>query len=126
MIQAWIKLSHCVKGAALSLLLVVFMAGLSATWDYGPLGVELSSAIFRIYGGKHMTRCHDNIVGLDAAILMHPKTWEASGHVDNFSDPLTDCKKCKMRYRTDHLVPEVLTTRKCPSCGGENDGISQF
>ncbi len=92
--------------------------GLSATWDYGPLGVELKRNIQNLWW-QEMTRCHDNIVGLDAAILMHPRSWEASGHIDNFSDPLIDCKGCKTRYRADHLAPEVVTSRKCPACGGE-------
>ncbi|MEM9424263.1 MAG: glycine--tRNA ligase, partial [Spirochaetota bacterium] len=92
--------------------------GLSATWDYGPLGVELKRNIQNLWW-QQMTRRYDNIVGLDAAILMHPHTWEASGHVDNFSDPLIDCKQCKTRYRADHLEPEVIASRKCPSCGGE-------
>ncbi|WGK69786.1 glycine--tRNA ligase [Candidatus Haliotispira prima] len=92
--------------------------GLSATWDYGPLGVELKRNIQNLWW-REMTRRHDNIVGLDAAILMHPRTWEASGHVDNFSDPLIDCKDCKARYRADHLEPEIVASRKCPACGGE-------
>ena len=92
--------------------------GLSATWDYGPLGVELKRNIQELWW-QEMTRRHDNIVGLDAAILMHPRTWEASGHVDNFNDPLIDCKECKTRYCADHLELKVLTARKCPACGGE-------
>ncbi len=92
--------------------------GLSATWDYGPLGVELKRNIHNLWWNQ-MTRHHENIIGLDAAILMHPRTWEASGHVDNFSDPLVDCKLCKTRYRADHLKPEIIARRKCPSCSGE-------
>ena len=92
--------------------------GLSATWDYGPLGIELKRNIQNLWW-QEMTRRHNDIVGLDAAILMHPRTWHASGHVDNFSDPLIDCKVCKARYRADHLEPEVVAARKCPACGGE-------
>ena len=66
-----------------------------------------------------MTQLHDNIVGLDAAILMHPRVWEASGHVANFSDPLVDCKQCKMRYRADNMDQDALAAKKCPACGGE-------
>ncbi len=99
--------------------------GLSATWDYGPLGTELKNNIQDIWW-KEMTRKHDNIVGLDAAIMMHPKTWEASGHVDNFSDPLVDCKKCKTRFREDKLSEEVISSRICPECGGELTEARQF
>ena len=99
--------------------------GLSATWDYGPLGTELKNNIQEIWW-KEMTRKHDNIVGLDAAIMMHPRTWEASGHVDNFSDPLVDCKKCKTRFREDKLSEEVISSRICPECGGELTEARQF
>ena len=77
--------------------------GLSAVYDYGPYGSELKKNI-RDYWWKSMTQLHDNIVGLDAAIFMHPTTWKASGHVDNFSDPLIDNKDSKKRYRVDHLI----------------------
>ena len=73
-----------------------------------------------------MTQLHDNIVGLDAAILMHPRTWEASGHVENFTDPLVDCKKCKTRFRADHLEPENLEKKICPDCGGELTDTRKF
>ena len=99
--------------------------GLSATWDYGPLGSELKNNIQKIWW-KEMVRMHDNIVGLDAAIMMHPKTWEASGHVANFSDPLVDCKECKTRFREDNLDPEVVKSKKCPECGGELTDPRQF
>jgi glycyl-tRNA synthetase len=66
-----------------------------------------------------MTQLHDNIAGLDAAILMHPRVWEASGHVANFSDPLVDCKNCKSRFRADQLDEKFLQSKKCPECGGE-------
>jgi glycyl-tRNA synthetase len=77
--------------------------GLSAVYDYGPWGSELKRNI-RDAWWNEMTRMHDNIVGIDAAIFMHPTTWKASGHVDNFSDPLIDNKDSKKRYRVDHLI----------------------
>jgi glycyl-tRNA synthetase len=77
--------------------------GLSAVYDYGPWGSELKRNI-RDAWWNEMTRMHDNIVGIDAAIFMHPTTWKASGHVDNFSDPLVDNKDSKKRYRVDHLI----------------------
>jgi glycyl-tRNA synthetase len=77
--------------------------GLSAVYDYGPWGSELKKNI-REYWWNSMTRMHDNIVGIDAAIFMHPTTWKASGHVDNFSDPMIDNKDSKKRYRVDHLI----------------------
>ena len=77
--------------------------GLSAVYDYGPWGSELKKNI-RDYWWKSMTQLHENIVGIDAAIFMHPTTWKASGHVDNFSDPMIDNKDSKKRYRVDHLI----------------------
>ena len=77
--------------------------GLSATYDYGPLGVELKKNV-RDSWWQSMVYRHDNIAGLDAAILMHPTTWKASGHVDAFNDPLIDDKQSKMRYRADQLI----------------------
>ena len=77
--------------------------GLSAVYDYGPWGSELKRNI-RDAWWNEMTRMHDNIVGIDAAIFMHPTTWKASGHVDNFSDPMIDNKDSKKRYRVDHLI----------------------
>lgn len=77
--------------------------GLSAVYDYGPNGSELKKNI-RDYWWKSMTQLHENIVGIDAAIFMHPTTWKASGHVDNFSDPMIDNKDSKKRYRVDHLI----------------------
>lgn len=77
--------------------------GLSATYDYGPLGVELKKNV-RDSWWQAMVYQHDNIAGLDAAILMHPTTWKASGHVDAFNDPLIDDKQSKMRYRADQLI----------------------
>jgi len=81
--------------------------GLSATYDYGPLGVLLKNNI-RDFWWKSMVQLHDNISGIDAAIFMHPKTWQASGHVDAFNDPLIDNKDSKKRYRADVLVEEHI------------------
>ena len=77
--------------------------GLSAVYDYGPWGSELKKNIRESWWNA-MTRMHDNIVGIDAAIFIHPTTWKASGHVDNFSDPMVDNKDSKKRYRVDHLL----------------------
>ena len=77
--------------------------GLSAVYDYGQYGAQLKKNI-RDYWWKSMTQMHENIVGIDAAIFMHPTTWKASGHVDNFSDPMIDNKDSKKRYRVDHLL----------------------
>ncbi len=83
--------------------------GLSAVYDYGQLGVELKRNI-RDYWWKSMTQMQDNIVGLDAAIFMHPTVWKASGHVDNFSDPMIDNKDSQKRYRVDHLIEGYAET----------------
>ena len=77
--------------------------GLSAVYDYGPWGSELKKNIRESWWNE-MTRMHDNIVGIDSSIFMHPTTWKASGHVDNFSDPMIDNKDSKKRYRVDHLL----------------------
>ena len=76
--------------------------GTGSVWDYGPLGVELKKNIKDRWWNA-MVRSRDDIEGLDAAILMHPRTWEASGHVAGFVDPLVDCKTCKGRFRADKL-----------------------
>lgn len=81
--------------------------GLSAVYDYGPLGVELKRNI-RDAWWKEMTRRHDNIVGVDAAIFMHPKVWEASGHVGGFNDPMIDDKQSKKRYRADMIIEQHI------------------
>jgi len=115
--------------------------GLNSCWDYGPLGVELKRNV-RDAWWRSMVRERDDVVGLDSAILQHPKVWEASGHVANFSDPLVDCTKCKKRFRADHIGvpyqnnqgvwchPEtsapmseeeakvMLAAKKCPECAG--------
>ena len=79
--------------------------GLANTWDYGPLGVELKNNVKKAWMKKFVQESKYN-VGLDAAILMNPQTWVASGHVGGFSDPLIDCKECKTRHRTDKLIEE--------------------
>ena len=79
--------------------------GLGSTWDYGPLGVELKRNIKNLWW-KDMITARNNVVGMDASILMHPKVWEASGHVENFHDPLVDNKISKKRYRLDHLLED--------------------
>jgi glycyl-tRNA synthetase len=81
--------------------------GLSAVYDYGPLGVELKNNI-RTNWWRFMTQKHDNIVGIDSAIFMHPKVWEASGHVGGFNDPMIDDKQSKMRYRADMLIEQYI------------------
>jgi len=87
--------------------------GLSSCWDYGPLGVELKRNIKQAWW-RVVVQQRDDMVGMDASILMHPQTWEASGHLEGFSDPLAECKGCHKRWRSDELEGD-----KCPSCGGE-------
>ncbi len=91
--------------------------GLSAVYDYGQYGSELKKNI-KDYWWKSMTQLHENIVGIDAAIFMHPTTWKASGHVDNFSDPMIDNKDSKKRYRVDHLIEGYVDELKAQ---GSND-----
>jgi glycyl-tRNA synthetase len=91
--------------------------GLGSCWDYGPLGSLMKLNVKRAWWNA-MTRRRD-IVGLDAAILMHPTVWKASGHVDGFSDPLVDCKDCKTRFRSDN-TESYLKEKKCPNCGSKN------
>jgi len=111
--------------------------GVQGFYDYGPLGVEMKNNIKRLWW-HWMTQEHTNIVGIDGAIISHPRVWEASGHIKGFTDPLVDCKKCKKRFRADHLAEEVvieesgttdeemikkltrlLKGKRCPECGGE-------
>jgi len=87
--------------------------GLSSCWDYGPLGVELKQNIKQAWW-QAVVRERDDMVGLDATILMHPQVWAASGHLEDFSDPLVECKSCHLRWRVDDLKD-----KQCPSCGGE-------
>jgi glycyl-tRNA synthetase len=81
--------------------------GLANTWDYGPLGVELKNNIKKAWWKKFIQESPYN-VGLDSAILMNPRTWEASGHIGNFNDPMIDCKNCKARHRADKLIEEAV------------------
>ena len=81
--------------------------GLANTWDYGPLGTELKNRVKREWWNAFV-RGRADIVGLDSAILMNPKVWEASGHVTSFNDPLVDCKGCKERFRGDKLLEKKL------------------
>jgi len=105
--------------------------GFASCYDFGPLGVELKNNIKREWW-QAMVQQRNDVVGLDASILMHPKVWEASGHIESFTDPLVDCKECKKRFRADHLLeakglepgylkekPEAFSEIKCPECGGE-------
>ena len=88
--------------------------GLSNTWDYGPYGVELKNNLKRSWW-KSVVYERDDVFGMDAAILMHPKVWEASGHVENFFDLKSDCRSCKKRFK----VADLKERKKCPECGGE-------
>lgn len=124
--------------------------GLANSWDYGPLGVEFKNNLKKAWWRKFVQESKYN-VGIDAAILMNPKVWEASGHVGGFSDPLIDCKECKARFRADKLIEEHLGASgapvetvdgwprekleeyisgrdvPCPECGNSNyTGIRQF
>lgn len=81
--------------------------GLANTWDYGPLGIELKNNVKAAWWKKFIQESPYN-VGVDAAILMNPKTWEASGHLNNFNDPMIDCKECKSRHRADKLIENVI------------------
>lgn len=96
--------------------------GLSAVYDYGPYGSELKKNI-RDYWWKWMTQLHENIVGIDAAIFMHPTTWKASGHVDNFSDPMIDNRDSNKRYRVDHLLEGHADTLKDEGKTKEADSL---
>jgi len=89
--------------------------GFRSTWDYGPLGVLLKRNVKDAWW-KAMVQLRDDIVGLDAAILMHPRVWEASGHLETFADPLVDCRNCKERFRADHLP----ASGACPNCGAKD------
>jgi len=94
--------------------------GLANSWDYGPLGVELKNNIKNAWWQKFVHQ-RDDMVGLDAALIMNPRVWEASGHLATFSDPLVECKKCHERFRGDQLI-----SKKCPACQGELTEPKQF
>src|SRR5581483_456217 len=92
--------------------------GLANSWDYGPLGVELKNNIKQVWWNRFVHR-RDDMVGIDAALIMNPKVWEASKHLETFSDPLVECKKCHERFRED----AIDTKAPCPSCGSK-EGFS--
>jgi len=94
--------------------------GLSSVWDYGPLGAELKRNLKDAWWDTYV-HGRDDIDGLDAAILMNPQVWMASGHVSSFEDALVDCKSCKKRFKVEHI-----TEKKCPECGGEITESRQF
>ncbi|MDP2587126.1 MAG: glycine--tRNA ligase [Candidatus Komeilibacteria bacterium] len=111
--------------------------GINSIYDYGPLGVELKNNVKKEWW-KAMVQMRNNVEGLDSGILMHPKIWEASGHLAGFTDPLVDCKKCKRRFRADHLLeakglkpdfrPASFSEEgiDCPECGGELTNVRDF
>ncbi|UCE98465.1 MAG: glycine--tRNA ligase, partial [Dehalococcoidia bacterium] len=94
--------------------------GLSSCWDYGPLGVELKNNVKRAWW-QAVVQQRDDIVGLDTSIFMHPKVWEASGHLEGFSDPLVECKSCHLRWRADETDSNI-----CLSCGSDCTEPRQF
>jgi len=94
--------------------------GLNGAWDYGPLGVELKRNIKEAWWRAMVTQ-RDDVFGLDASILMNPAVWVASGHVEEFTDPLVDCKACKHRFKADNLEGD-----RCPDCGGEFTDARRF
>ena len=98
--------------------------GLANAWDYGPLGVEVKNNIKRFWWKKFVQESPYN-VGMDSAILMNPRVWIASGHVGSFSDPLTDCKKCGVRFRADQLI-EQFTNGKTVADGWSSDQLMSF
>ncbi|MBI3092881.1 MAG: glycine--tRNA ligase [Candidatus Levybacteria bacterium] len=92
--------------------------GIAGFWDYGPLGVELKNNIKKQWW-KSMVNQRDDVVGIDGSIIMNPKVWQASGHVEAFTDPLIECKKCHHRFRADHLVQNDSAAPEeaiCPNC----------
>ena len=106
--------------------------GINGFWDYGPLGCELKNNIKAAWW-KHVVQCREDMVGLDATIIMHPAIWKASGHADGFADPMVDCKVCRKRFRADQLCEEqnleLMKTEtgvalpegaKCPACGAKD------
>src|SRR6058998_2486956 len=92
--------------------------GIGGFWDYGPLGVELKNNIKRDWW-RSMVQLRDDVVGIETSIIMNPRVWEASGHVATFADPMSDCKDCKRRFRTDDITTNEKGERRCPECGGE-------
>ena len=92
--------------------------GLRGAWDYGPLGAALKDNVKAAWK-RAMLQLRDDIVQLDASILMHPRVWEASGHVAGFTDPLVECRECNTRHRADHLEPNADGKSLCPNCGAD-------
>src|SRR5450759_5345368 len=92
--------------------------GVAGVYDFGPLGVEMRRNLKNLWW-TYMVQTRDNVVGIDGAIITHPKVWEASGHVENFSDPLVDCKACHHRFRADHLLEanSGVMPDRCLECG---------
>lgn len=102
--------------------------GINGFWDYGPLGVEMRLA-YKAAWWKSVVQEHDNVVGMDGSIILHPRVWEASGHVDSFHDPMVDCKTCRARFREDHLATETCPQKPSKSpleCGAELTEPKQF
>jgi glycyl-tRNA synthetase len=93
--------------------------GLRGAWDYGPLGAALKDNVKAAWK-RSLLQLRDDIVGLDAAILMHPRVWEASGHVEGFTDPLVECTSCHQRWRADHLEADADGRVRCPNCDGRD------
>lgn len=103
--------------------------GINGFWDYGPLGVELKRNIREVWW-KSMVQDRDDVVGLDAAIIMNPRTWEASGHLEGFTDPMVDCRACRKRFRLDQLLEDLGQEYRpgqalpdgvvCPGCGSQD------
>ena len=92
--------------------------GLRGAWDYGPLGAALKDNVKAAWK-RAMIQLRDDVVQLDASILMHPRVWEASGHVAGFTDPLVECTSCNQRWRADHLEPNAKGELYCPNCGSK-------
>ena len=102
--------------------------GLRASWDYGPLGVELKNNVKRQWW-RTMVQGREDVVGIDSSVILAREVWEASGHVETFTDPLTECQECHKRFRADHLEenfeaknkrkPASLDEVNCPNCGNK-------
>lgn len=107
------KLASLCKRRGIVFLSSEIYGGLGSFWDYGPLGVEIKRNIKNIWWQDTVTK-RDDVVGVETSIIMHPQVWVASGHTQSFYDLLVDCKKCKKRFRQDHLEGNI-----CPECGGE-------
>lgn len=117
--------------------------GFKGFWDYGPLGVELFNNIKQSFW-HHFVQTKENVVGLDASIISHPRVWKASGHIDNFGDLLINCSKCKKKFRADHLIDDALNINvegmeikkineiiqknnlKCPECKSDFAELKDF